>query len=48
MDLPTSFGLIAVVILVLATCIAATQFGSTLASLALGWIGEPAVAHLLE
>ena len=26
----------------------ATQFGITLASLALGWIGEPALAHLLE
>ncbi len=28
--------------------ISATQLGVTIASLALGWIGEPAVAHLLE
>src|SRR5947207_12177561 len=28
--------------------ISATQFGVTIASLALGWIGEPTVAHLLE
>jgi CBS domain containing-hemolysin-like protein len=28
--------------------IAATQLGITLSSLALGWIGEPAVAHLIE
>jgi CBS domain containing-hemolysin-like protein len=28
--------------------ISATQFGITMASLALGWIGEPVFAHLLE
>src|SRR5437870_13688288 len=28
--------------------ISATQLGVTIASLALGWIGEPTVAHLLE
>lgn len=28
--------------------IAGTQVGITLASLALGWIGEPAIAHLIE
>ena len=28
--------------------IAATQVGITFASLALGWIGEPAIAHLIE
>src|SRR5512142_725520 len=28
--------------------LSATQLGVTLASLALGWVGEPAFAHLLE
>jgi CBS domain containing-hemolysin-like protein len=32
----------------LGTYIAASQMGITMASLALGWVGEPAMAHLIE
>src|SRR4030095_16470002 len=32
----------------LAPNLAATQLGITISSLALGWIGEPAIAHLIE
>ncbi|MBP0651599.1 DUF21 domain-containing protein, partial [Mycobacterium tuberculosis] len=28
--------------------LAATQLGITISSLALGWVGEPALAHLIE
>ncbi len=44
------FGAIAVRLAIenLNDAIAASQVGITLASLALGWIGEPAIAHLVE